>query len=150
MIDADPGGLGRQLSTAVIAFHQAVADHLGISAADHKALEIVDRDGPMSARQLATATGLTPSATTALLDRLERAGLVRRSADPDDRRRLVVTATVGANPAIAGAYASLATAMAATMRGFTPKEQLVIHRYVTATIGVLQQQTARLRAQQRE
>jgi DNA-binding MarR family transcriptional regulator len=142
---SDPGALGRELSTAIIAFHQAIADRLGLSAADHKALEIVMRDGPLTASDLARRTRLTPSSTTSLIDRLEHAGYVQRTPDPNDRRRVLLTATINENPTIAPAYADLAAEMATMMRQFTNREQQIIHRYVTDTIAVLRRQTDRLR-----
>lgn len=142
----ETSGLGRALSTAIISFHQAVADHLGLSAADHKALEIVSRDGPLTAGELARRTRLTRSATTTLIDRLVAAGMVERRVDASDRRRAIITATVTEHPAIAPAYAALASAMAATMAQFTHREQLVILRYVSETVAVLHDQTDRLRA----
>jgi DNA-binding MarR family transcriptional regulator len=89
------GGLqraGRQLSTATIMFHQAVADRLGLNITDHKCLDLVLLNGPMTAGALAAATGMTTGAITAALDRLERAGFVRRADDPNDRRKVVVRA----------------------------------------------------------
>ena len=140
------GGIGRQLSTAIIAFHQAVADLVGLSASDHKAFEVIARRGPMAARDLAAAVRLTAGATTSLLDRLSAHGLIDRQIDPTDRRRVLVSATAPHNSAVATAYRSLGAAMAETMAQFTPAEQAVIHRYVTETIEVLHHQTDRLRA----
>jgi DNA-binding MarR family transcriptional regulator len=144
MDDASGEDLGRRLSTAIIAFHQAVADRVGLSAADHKALETIRREGPLGPGRLARLVGLNPSSTTALIDRLEAAGYVRRDPDTDDRRRRAITATVDQHPDIGEAYRSLATSMGKLMAGFSPAEQQVIHRYVTGTIDVLHDQTARL------
>ena len=44
----------------------------------------------MSAGELATAASLTSGAITAVVDRLERLGFVRRVADPADRRRVLI------------------------------------------------------------
>jgi DNA-binding MarR family transcriptional regulator len=44
----------------------------------------------MTAGHLANVIGLTSGATTTAIDRLERAGYVRRQPDPTDRRRVVV------------------------------------------------------------
>ena len=89
------GGLqraGQQLSTATIMFHQAVADRLGLNITDHKCVGLVLANGPMTAGALAAATGMTTGAITAALDRLERAGFVRRVDDPKDRRKVLVQA----------------------------------------------------------
>ena len=48
---------------------------------------------PMRMGEIAETLGCLPSSVTAIVDRLESAGLLRREADPDDRRakRLVLT-----------------------------------------------------------
>lgn len=45
---------------------------------------------PVTAGELAVKLGLGPPATTALVDRLERAGHVRRTRDARDRRRITI------------------------------------------------------------
>ena len=74
-------------------FDEAVATHLGINRTDARCLDILDRAGRMTAGQLATAARVTSGAVTAVLDRLERDGFVRRVADPSDRRRVLVEVT---------------------------------------------------------
>ena len=80
----------RQLSTATIIFHQAIADRLGLNVTDHKCLDILTRSGPMTAGDMAQQTGLTTGAITGVIDRLEKAGFVRRADDPNDRRRVII------------------------------------------------------------
>jgi DNA-binding MarR family transcriptional regulator len=57
---------------------------------DLKCAELLVRNGPMTAGQLAKATGLTTGAITGIVDRLEQAGWARRGADPGDRRRVII------------------------------------------------------------
>ena len=83
----------REMSTETIMFHQAVADVLGLHITDHKCLDFIHRFGPMPAGRLAELTGLTTGAVTGVIDRLERAGYVRRTNDPKDRRRTIVEPT---------------------------------------------------------
>jgi DNA-binding MarR family transcriptional regulator len=45
---------------------------------------------PITAGELAVRLGLGPPATTALVDRLEAAGHVRRTRDPQDRRKVTI------------------------------------------------------------
>ena len=80
----------REMSTETIMFHQAVADILGLHITDHKCLDLIHRYGAMPAGRLAELTGLTTGAVTGIIDRLEEAGYVRRTDDPDDRRRIIV------------------------------------------------------------
>jgi DNA-binding MarR family transcriptional regulator len=72
---------------------EVAAAHYGLNRTDMRALEILGRGGPSQPTELARALGFTTGGVTAVLDRLERAGYVRRRADPTDRRRLVVEAT---------------------------------------------------------
>lgn len=83
----------RGSQTAVHQMDEAAHRALGINATDGRCLDIVDRRAPLSAGQLASEAGLTTGAVTAVLDRLEKQGLVRRVPDPDDRRRILVEVT---------------------------------------------------------
>ncbi|MER5645299.1 MarR family transcriptional regulator [Streptosporangium sp. NPDC002524] len=136
--------LGRELSTAVVLFHEAVARRLGLSAVDHKALGFVTGNGPLPAGALAAELGLGASAITALVDRLERAGYVRRVPDPGDRRRVLVSAVTGSTPDLGGIFADLGREMGAFMTKYDERELAAILDYVTNTIAVLKAQTARL------
>jgi DNA-binding MarR family transcriptional regulator len=142
---ADGRLLGRRLSAAVVLFHQALADRMGLSAADHKALDIIDRSGPLTAGALAEQTGLTRSAVTALVDRLVRAGYARRDPDPDDRRRIMITAMIDHPPAVRRTLVELATAMDRILAGYSRSEQAAIRGYLEATIEALEDGARRSR-----
>lgn len=81
---------GRHQARTTVMFHQAVADRLGLHPTDHKCLDLLREEGPMSAGELAEATGLTSGAITGVADRLERAGFLHRESDPHDRRRILL------------------------------------------------------------
>ena len=66
---------------------------LGINRTDGKCVDILDQHGSMSAGDLARESRLSTGAITAVIDRLERAGLAHRVADPGDRRRVLVELT---------------------------------------------------------
>ena len=69
---------------------------LRINRTDARCLDILDQYGSMSAGDLAEASRLSTGAITAVIDRLERAGLARRVPDPKDRRRVLVEPTAEA------------------------------------------------------
>src|SRR5690348_17850934 len=85
-------GVYRSYLTAVVLHGQAAADALGQNPTDLYALNALELAGPLTTGVLAERIGLSQSATTRLVDRLERAGWVSRGPDPADRRRVVVTA----------------------------------------------------------
>ena len=72
---------------------QAAADLMGVNRTDARCLDVLDQRGKLTAGQLAEASGLTTGAVTAMLDRLERAGFLRRLRDKEDRRRVLVEIT---------------------------------------------------------
>jgi DNA-binding MarR family transcriptional regulator len=80
----------RANSTATVLMHTAVAERLGLNPGDYKALDVIQRFGPVTPGQLVERTGLTSPSVTALIDRLEEKGFVRRLRDMEDRRRVLV------------------------------------------------------------
>ena len=74
-------------------FDQAIADHVGMNRTDMRCLDLIDQSSGMTAGELARAAGLTSGAVTAVVDRLEKAGMARRVADPADRRRVRIEVT---------------------------------------------------------
>ena len=67
---------------------------LGINRGEFDVLATLRRAGEpfqLSPKALSASLMLTTGGMTGRLDRLERAGLVSRSPDPDDRRGLVIT-----------------------------------------------------------
>jgi len=103
------GELGTALQRyqrSVQAYDDAVGRALGLGPADLRCLDWLV-DGPKPAGVLATATGLRPAATTALIDRLENKGLVERVPDETDRRRVLVRMTEAGQHSTYAMYAPL-------------------------------------------
>jgi len=97
----------RESSGLGVLHSQAMAERLGVSATDLECLDIIAMRGPMTAGELARASGLTTGAITGLADRLERAGLAKREPDAEDRRKVMLRVT----PAVEKKGAALAKPM---------------------------------------
>jgi DNA-binding MarR family transcriptional regulator len=84
-----------RVSTAwTVLLHHAIASRSGINVTDMQCINLLQLRGPMTPGQLAEAMFLTTGgAITAVIDRLEKAGMVRRRRDEEDRRRVIVEAT---------------------------------------------------------
>lgn len=80
----------RRMSADSVLHSQAIASRLGISSTDLECLDFVAMRGPLTAGELAQASGLTTGAITGVIDRLERAGFARRERDANDRRKVLV------------------------------------------------------------
>src|SRR4051794_4134006 len=74
-----------------VALQEAIADHLGLSASDLRAVTALMRAGTATAGELAQASSLTTGAATRMIDRLARAGWVVRHPDGTDRRKVLVS-----------------------------------------------------------
>ncbi|WP_231935293.1 MarR family winged helix-turn-helix transcriptional regulator [Micromonospora viridifaciens] len=91
--------LCRLLQQSFDAFDEAAAARLGVNRTDLRALDVVLGAGPVTAGELTAALRLSPAATTTVIDRLERSGLVARTRDSTNRRRVLVEATTAARAA---------------------------------------------------
>src|SRR6202051_1176618 len=81
----------RRHSIAIMLFHQAVAERLGLGPTDHKCLDLLRERGAMTGSDLAAITDLTTGAITGVVARLERAGYLRREPDPHDGRQQILS-----------------------------------------------------------
>ncbi|SFV36572.1 DNA-binding transcriptional regulator, MarR family [Devosia crocina] len=86
--------LGKELRALVINMEAArarVAKTEGLHPTDLGCLRLLDRLGkPASAKSINAELGLSSGSGTALLDRLESAGYVRRTPNPLDRRSVMI------------------------------------------------------------
>ncbi|GIE32823.1 hypothetical protein Ait01nite_058680 [Actinoplanes italicus] len=122
--------LGRQFGAAV-----------GLHVTDAKALvEILsaqDRGTPLTARELSQRVGLTPGATSSLLNRLEAVGHIQRVRDSADRR--VVTLHVGedVDRMLDEFFAPLAGRMGAVMAAYSPDTLRDFERFLADVTGTM-------------
>lgn len=66
---------------------------------------------------------ISSASTTALLDRLEKAGMVVRASNPGDRRSIFIEATPAAEEVIASTYEAFQTRLAHLMHGMSADER---------------------------
>ena len=64
--------------TLTVLFTHAIAQHIGLSATEFEFCDVLQNQGQRSAGELAKLCGLSTGGVTGLVDRLEKAGLVRR------------------------------------------------------------------------
>ena len=80
----------RRTSAQGVLFGQTVANVAGISGSDLDCMDFLNLEGRITAGRLAELTGLTTGAITGVIDRLEKAGFVRRERDEADRRKVFI------------------------------------------------------------
>lgn len=75
---------------AAALFVHTISEITGIHPTDIRCLEFLSEVHRATAGELAKATGLTTGAVTAMIDRLEGGGFVKREADTKDRRKTII------------------------------------------------------------
>jgi DNA-binding MarR family transcriptional regulator len=122
----------------------AAAEYLGLNLTDHRCLDIIERDGPVAAGDLARAAGLTAKAITTAIDRLQHAGYAQRTADPRDRRRVLVAVTAEGHRRGEEIYAPLVRASRDMLQRYTPAELELLLDYLDRSHELLTTHVARL------
>lgn len=80
----------RHFIAGVILYNQRIADELGMNPTDMRSIHLLELMGPLTPGKLAECTRLTTGGVTVVLDRLEKAGYVRRERNPQDRRSVLI------------------------------------------------------------
>jgi len=132
------------LSAQTIFYHQTIADCLGLNATDHKCILFLF-EGRKTMGQLSALTGLTMGAQTASIERLEKAGYVRRIHDKVDRRRVYVEIIPANVKKIATLFTSLGKSIAKLESTYTTRELDLVHTYMQRTADILYKETLALK-----
>lgn len=140
------GEEGRRWSDAIIMFHSAAAGRFGLNVTDWKCGGILDQRGPMTAGELAKATGLTTGAITGVIDRLEEAGFARREHDPGDRRRVIVHPVRQSPERMASVFSNLVDGVATMTERYTIEELTLVLDFMRNAIAITNEATEKLRA----
>ncbi|PBB45006.1 MAG: MarR family transcriptional regulator [Mesorhizobium sp.] len=158
MIELNSSSMNRAEMTAAVsravmrwqdatqAYDEAVGERLGLIAAERHCLGLLYA-GPQSAGAVAAATGLTPAAVTALIDRLEARGLVTRTRSLEDRRKVVIEATDLTRELSERYYGAIAREGEKVMAAFSDAELATVLRFIDAALELQSEQLARLKAE---
>ncbi|WP_327414155.1 MarR family winged helix-turn-helix transcriptional regulator [Streptomyces sp. NBC_01233] len=126
-------------------FNQAMADHVGLHPTDMQCVALLDMEpGPVSTGDIARLTGLTSGSATRLVDRMVKAGIVQRHADPNDRRRSLVSLSPEARERIGAAWDTPGRAFGAVLESYSDAELTVIADYLHRAAEVGRAQAKRL------
>jgi MarR family transcriptional regulator, lower aerobic nicotinate degradation pathway regulator len=107
----------------------------GLTGREYAILAILVDDGPGSQLELAQMLGKAPALVVPSIDRLEDAGLVKRTRDPNDRRRSRVTVTGKGAKALARGDAIADRVVAHTLHGLDDSELAELARLLEKGVG---------------
>jgi DNA-binding MarR family transcriptional regulator len=136
----------RKVGAQSVMLSDAVARRVGLHSTDLECLDLLLMAGPTTAGTLAARTGLTTGAMTAVIDRLEQAGLVHRERVADDRRCVLVHVVRARVRHIEALYQPLADAVAKVNSEFTDEALATVVDYLTRALDACAQHVNTLQA----
>jgi len=137
----------RKVGAQSVLLSDTVAKLVGLNSTDLECLDLLYLAGPTTAGRLARHAGLTTGAMTAVIDRLERAGYVRRHRDPEDRRCVHVEALPGGVRQIGTLYRRLADATARLHEHYDDRQLAIVVDYLSRAMALAADHVAWLQTQ---
>ncbi len=126
--------------------HGAVAERFGLNFTDLKCLDLLRSEPELTAGRIAAATGLSTSAVTTVLDRLERRGFVERRRAPEDRRKVVVVPTGRHDAEMQELFAEFGDEVMAILRDYDDERLGFLLEVINRLDGAAREATARITA----
>lgn len=112
----------RRFIAGAILFNEKVAAEVGLNATDLQCLGLLQLQGAATPGELAQCASLTTGGVTVLLDRLERAGYVRREPNPKDRRSSLIRPDPGRLRQLERIYRSKGEALVQVLSQYSEQE----------------------------
>ena len=131
----------RKFTRSALILQHIIANSIGLQATEAECIDYLQEMGPSTAGALAKATGLTTGAMTNVIDRLEKAGFVKRTADPNDRRKVIVSFIPDNHKKAKVHYTTLAADVENLFKGYN-KQALTILLSYTETLDEIYQKNA--------
>lgn len=125
-----------------VLFRNAIGRKLGLNVTDSECLSLLSARGTSTPTELARHTGLTSGSTTAMIDRLERAGFAKRTPNPADRRGVHVTVTSRWGETVGPFVGGVQKAHAELIAGYSEKELETIADFLRRFTQNVNEQTA--------
>lgn len=121
-------------------FRNAVGKKLGLNGTDLEGLDLIFYKGATTPSELSRYTGLSSGSTTALIDRLEKAGLVKRQRNPNDRRGTLVVIDTQAVCDVGPLFTALRVAQNNLLDGYTSQELEILSDYFKRSAAMLEEE----------
>lgn len=106
-------------------YSQRVAEKLRLHPTDLQFLNMLELMGPLTPKALGRYSGLSSGGVTVVLDRLEKAGYLRRKPNPADGRSFLVDFSPARRRKVTAHYTAVEQQFTALLMG-TPTEELEI------------------------
>lgn len=127
-----------------VLFQQNMAQKIGVSHTDLKSAEILNETGPITAGELSKITGLSTGSVTALINRLEKSGYVKRERDQLDGRKVMIMPIPERQEQIKSHYQSLSMATKDLCSAYNEQEIILINQFVEEITKIMDKENDKL------
>lgn len=127
-----------------VLFQQNMAQKIGVSHTDLKSAEILNETGPITAGELSKITGLSTGSITALINRLEKSGYVKRERDQLDGRKVMIMPIPERQEQIKSHYQSLSMATKELCSAYNEQELILINQFVEEITKIMDKENDKL------
>jgi DNA-binding MarR family transcriptional regulator len=124
--------LRRTVANSVL-FNLRMAETLQVNPTDLQFINFLELYGPLTPKRLAELSRLTTGGVTVVLNRLERAGIIRREPHPEDRRSSIVQVEPKFLRLAQGAYGEMIDVTNSVLAQFSDKELAVVAAFLKKT-----------------
>ncbi|MEW5552591.1 MarR family transcriptional regulator [Peribacillus frigoritolerans] len=127
-----------------VLFQQNMAQKIGVSHTDLKSAEILNETGSITAGELSKITGLSTGSVTALINRLEKSGYVKRERDQLDGRKVMIMPIPERQEQIKSHYQSLSMATKELCSAYNEQELILINQFVEEITKIMDKENDKL------
>jgi len=135
----------RKFNTSIVILNEGIATKLQLNVTDLRCRELLSQTGPISAGQLSQLTNLTTGAITGVIDRLEKAMLVKRIHDPEDRRKVIIQPLYERDDEITKLFKPLSDSLSNIFNQYNDEELDLLFKFWNEMNELIPKETKRLK-----
>lgn len=128
----------------IVQFNGVIAERLGMNWTDLQALYVLANRGPATPGELAKRVNLTSGSASRMIDRLVRAGFVRRVPDEHDRRKILIEPVAAAVKQVGDRYDDLNERHRRDLEALSDAELRALLRFLNASTQSTEDEIRRL------
>jgi DNA-binding MarR family transcriptional regulator len=134
----------REYGIGSVLFRQIIGEKLGVNATDMECLGLIFLRGMATPSELARYTGLSSGATSAMLNRLEKSGLIERRPNPNDRRSSHIVVVEQTAKKIGPLFASLREAQDKVISTYSEAELALLADFFDKSLVMWEEEREKL------
>lgn len=139
----------RQDGIQAVLFRHLIGERLGLNVTDMECMALLFHKGLASPSELAAVTGLTSGATTAMLDRLEKSGMIERRPNLKDRRGTLIVLLKSGAKRVGPWFKSVRKAQDNLVSSYSEKELKLLAGFFEKSSAMWEEQRRHLRGSAR-